>query len=64
VHIARTGDNRNEDRILIVKPEGRKPPGIYRRKWEDNIKTNLGEIVLEGMDWIDLAQDRDSGGLL
>jgi hypothetical protein len=41
------------------KPEGKRPLGICRRMWEDNIKTDLREIGCGGMDWDDLAQDRD-----
>ena len=40
------------------KPEGKKPLGRPRRRWEDNIKMDLQEVGSEGMDWIDLAQDR------
>ena len=41
------------------KPEGKKPLGRPRRRWEDNIKTNLQEVGCGGMDWIKLAQDSD-----
>ena len=41
------------------KPNGRKPLGRRRRKWEDNIKMDLQEVGWGGMDWTDLAQDRD-----
>jgi hypothetical protein len=44
---------------LLGKPEGRRPLGRSRHRWVDNIKMNLGEIGWDGMDWIDLAQDRD-----
>jgi hypothetical protein len=46
-------------RILVVKPEGKRPLGRPRRRWVDNIKRDLREIGWGGMDWIDLAQDRD-----
>jgi hypothetical protein len=46
-------------RALVGKPEGRRPLGIPRRTWEDNIKMDLQEVGWGGMDWIDLAQDRD-----
>jgi hypothetical protein len=45
--------------ILIGKPEGRRPLGRPRRRWEDNIKMDLGEIGFGDVDWIHLAQDRD-----
>jgi hypothetical protein len=43
----------------VGKPEGKRPPERPRRRWEDNIKMDLREIGWGGMDWIDLAQDRD-----
>jgi hypothetical protein len=46
-------------RVLVGKPEGRRPLGRPRRRWEDNIKMDLQEIRYEGVDWIELAQDRD-----
>ena len=46
-------------RILVGKPEGKRPLGRPRRRWEDNIKMDLQEVGLGGMDWIELAQDRD-----
>jgi hypothetical protein len=53
------GEKRNACRILVRKPEGKRRLGRPRRRWEDNIKMDLREIVWGGMDWIDLAQDRD-----
>jgi hypothetical protein len=53
------GDKRNAYRILMGKPEGNRPLGRPRRRWEDNIKMDLREIGWGGVDWIDLAQDRD-----
>jgi hypothetical protein len=53
------GEKRNAYRILVGKPEGKRPLGRPRRRWEDNIRMDLGEIGWGGMDWIDLAQDRD-----
>jgi hypothetical protein len=58
-HVARTGEKRNAYRISVGKPEGLKPIKRRRRRWEDNIKMDLKEIGWGGMDWIDLAQDRD-----
>jgi hypothetical protein len=49
------GKKRNAYRILVVKPEGKRPLGQHRRRWEDNIKMDLREIGWGGMDWIDLA---------
>jgi hypothetical protein len=56
-HVARMGE-KNAYGILVGKPEGKRPLGRPRRRWE-NIKMDLREIGLGGMDWIDLAQDRD-----
>jgi hypothetical protein len=53
------GDKRNAYRILVAKLGGRRPLGRPRRRWLDNIKMDLREIGWDGMDWIDLAQDRD-----
>jgi hypothetical protein len=50
---------RNAYRILVEKPEGKRPLGRPRRRWVDNIKMDLREIGWDGMDWIHLAQDRD-----
>jgi hypothetical protein len=44
---------------LIGKPEGKRPLERPSRRWVDNIKMDLGEIVWDGMDWVGLAQDRD-----
>jgi hypothetical protein len=54
------GANRTAYRILVGKPEGNRPVGRPRRRWEDNIKMDLREIGWGGMDWIDLAQDRNT----
>jgi hypothetical protein len=50
---------KNAYKILVVKPDEKRPLGRSRRRWEDNIKIYLKEIVLEDVDWIHLAQDRD-----
>jgi hypothetical protein len=52
-------EKRNACRLLVGKPEGKRPLGRPRRRWVDNIKIYLREIVWNGMDWTDLAQDRD-----
>jgi hypothetical protein len=53
------GEQKDAYRILMGKPEGKRPLGRPRCRWEDNIKMELKEIGWGGMDWIDLAQDRD-----
>ena len=58
-HVARMGDRRGVYRVLVVKPEGTRPLGRPRRRWEDNIKMALQEAGYVVMDWIELAQDRD-----
>ena len=59
-HVGRTGERRGEYRVLMAKHEGKRPVWRPRRRWEDNIKTDLQEVRCRSMDWIDLAQDRDS----
>jgi hypothetical protein len=53
------GDITDTHRILVIKPEGKRPIGIYGRRWKDNIKTDLTEIGFEDMVWIYLVQDRE-----
>jgi hypothetical protein len=53
------GERRGAYRILVGKPEGRRPLGRPRRRWENNIKMDLREVRWGGVDWIDLAQDRN-----
>jgi hypothetical protein len=53
------GEKRNTYRILVGKPEGKRPLGRPRRRWMDSIKMDLREIDGDDMDWIDLIQDRD-----
>jgi hypothetical protein len=57
-HVARMGEKRNVYRLLVGKPEGKRPLERPRRRWIDNIKMDLLEIELNVMDWIGLAQDR------
>jgi hypothetical protein len=52
------GEKRNVYRLLVGKPEGKRPLGRPRRRWMDNIKRDLLEIGVSVMDWIGLAQDR------
>jgi hypothetical protein len=52
-------EGRGVYRILVGKPEGKRPLGRPRRRWWDNIKADLQKVVCGGMDWIELAQDRD-----
>ena len=52
-------EGRGVYRVLVGKPDGKRPLGRHRRRWEDNIKMDLQEVGCEGMDWIELAEDRD-----
>jgi hypothetical protein len=58
------GETRNAYRILLGKPEGKRPLGRLRRRWVGNIKMDLRKIGWSGVDWIDLAQDRDQWSAL
>jgi hypothetical protein len=58
-HVARMREKRNAYRILVEMLEGKRPLGRPRRRWVGNIKMDLGEIGWDGMNWIDLVQDRD-----
>ena len=58
-HVARMGEKGGVYSVLVGKPEGRRPLGRPRRRWEDNIKIDLQEVKCGGTDWIVLAQDRD-----
>jgi hypothetical protein len=53
------GKDRKVYKVLVGKPEGKRPLGRPRRRWEDGIRMDLREIGLRGVDWIRLAQDRD-----
>jgi hypothetical protein len=59
-HVAHTGGRSDAFRVLLGKPEGRKPMGRPGHKWKYNIKLNLQHVGFGGMDWIALAQERDS----
>jgi hypothetical protein len=58
-HVARIWERRGVYGVLVGKPEGKRPLGRPRRRWEDSIKMDLLEVGCRGLDWIDLAQDRD-----
>jgi len=55
------GEERGVYRVLVGKPEGKRPLGRPRRRWVDNIRTDLQEVRCGYMDWIGLAKDRDRG---
>jgi len=59
-HVACMGEERGVYRVLVGKPEGRRPLGRPRRRWVDNIRMDIQEVGCEYMDWIGLSQDRDS----
>ena len=58
-HVARMGEGRRVHRVLVGKPEGKRPLGRTRLRWEDNIKMDLREVGGGCQDWMELAQDRD-----
>jgi len=58
-HVARTGESRGAYSVFVGKYEGKRPLGRPRCRWEDNTKMGLQEVGCGGMDWIELAQDRD-----
>jgi hypothetical protein len=58
-HVARMGSKRNAYKVSVGKPEGKIQLGKLARRWEDNNKMDRREIGWGGMNWIDLAQDRD-----
>jgi transcription termination factor 2 len=57
-YVARMGEGRCVYRILVGRPEGKRPLGKPRRRWKDNIKMDLREIGIDGANWIQLVQDR------
>jgi hypothetical protein len=58
-HVARMGEKRNPYRLLVGKPEGRRPLGRPRRRWVDNIRIHLEEVGWGDVDWIGLAKDKN-----
>jgi len=58
-HVAHMGMRRGVYRVLVGKPERKRPLGRARCRWEDNIKMDLQEVGCEVMNWIELAEDRD-----
>ena len=58
-HVARMGEERGVYRVLVGKPEGKRPLGRPRRRWVDNIRMDFQEVGCGHMNWIGLAQDRD-----
>jgi hypothetical protein len=63
-HVARIGEGRGVYRVLVGRPEGKRPLGRPRHRWKDNIKMDPREIGLDRANWIRLAQDRVLSGLL
>jgi len=61
-HVVRMGERRDSYRVLVGKPERKRPLGRPRHRWEDNIKIDHQEVGCGGMDWIELAQDGGGGG--
>ena len=61
-HVARMEQSRNAYRVLVGRPEGKRPLGRPRRRWEDNIKMDSREVGCSPREWIDLAEDRDHWG--
>jgi hypothetical protein len=57
-HVARVREGRDVYRVLVGRPEGKRPLGRPRRRWDDNIKMDFRELDVDGANWIRLAQDR------
>jgi len=58
-HVALMGERRGVYRVLVGKPDGKRPLGRSRHRWEDNIKMDLQGVGFGGVDWIELTEDRD-----
>jgi hypothetical protein len=58
-HVANLGEGRDEYGVLVGKPEGKRPMGRPRRRWENNTKMDVQGVRCGGMDWIELAQHRE-----
>jgi hypothetical protein len=58
-HVARTGGKKNAYRLLVGKPEGKRPLGRTKSRWVDNIRMDLGEVGWDDVDWIGLAEVRN-----
>ena len=56
-HVAHMGESRGVYRVFVGEPEGKRPLGRPRRRWEDNIKVDIQEVGCGGIDWIELAQE-------
>jgi hypothetical protein len=63
-HVARIGEKKSSYRILVGKPEGKRPLGRSRRRWEDNTKMDFIEMGWGNMDWTDLSKDSDQWRVL
>ena len=59
-HVARMEEGRGVHKVLMGKPEGKRPLGRPRHRWEDSIKMDLQKVGCAGLDWMELVQDRDS----
>jgi len=57
-HVTRVGEGRGVYRVLVGRPEGKRPLGRPKHRWEDNIKMDLRDIGIDGSNWIHLSQDR------
>jgi hypothetical protein len=63
-HVARMGEKRNAHRLLVGKPEGKRPLERPRRRWVDNIRMDVGKVEWGDVDWIGLAQDSNKSRAL